>query len=258
MYTAEAVAELEHEKGQIEQKYQALLLHYTQRQYRTERGREFATQGFSRRLGTLKRCIENVFQSLPPDLEGIPDAHRVTDATIVLQAFLFNVFGCLDNLTWVWVKETDLKRPNGQPLPFSWVGLGSKYQTVRNSFRPEFRDYLITRQEWFNHLEDYRNALAHRIPPYIPPYCVDPANRTRFLELDALIWNAQLADDHNAEEQHRTEQEALKFFRPWMGHSFIEDAPIGRVHEQMLIDFVTIEEFGWRMSNELDELPPIP
>jgi hypothetical protein len=254
MYTPEAIAELQRDFAGVEQKYHALLLHYAQRQYRTVRGKEFATQGFLRRLGTLKRCIQNVFQYLPPEFKGIPDADTLADTTIALQAFLFNIFGCLDNLAWIWVEEKDLRKPDGKPLPWNWVGLGSKYTTVRRSFTQEFRDYLATRKDWFSHLENYRNALAHRIPVYIPPHCVDPTNRARYDELENLISIEVLAGNAQAEVQHRAEQESLKFFRPWMKHSFEENSPIGIIHQQMLIDFVTIEEFAWRIRDQLDQL----
>jgi hypothetical protein len=256
MYSAEAVADLLQGQNEIQPKYEALMLHYSQRNYRTSRSREFATQGFTRRLMTLKRCIENVFRALPPDFNGIPGKEALEDAEISLQAFLFNVFGCLDNLAWIWIEEKHLTRQDGQPLPNNWVGLGQKYTTVRASFTQAFREYLGTRDDWFSHLENYRNALAHRIPPYIPPYCVDPANQSRYQELNTLILQDALAGDSAAKEQHQAEQDSLKFFRPYMGHSFEENAPIGIVHQQMLIDFLTIEEFAWKMREQLDQLNP--
>ncbi len=60
-------------------KCQLLVLSYTMRDYKDSRAREFATQGFSRRLKTLARCIDNVFEILPslnhrtvPSPENLP------------------------------------------------------------------------------------------------------------------------------------------------------------------------------------------
>jgi len=254
MYSADAITSLRKELATVTPKYVELMLHYTRRTYRTDRGKEFATQGFLRRLGTLRRCIKNIFRYLPPELQGIPSEDDLADTTIALQAFVFNVFGCLDNLTWVWVEERDLKKPDGSPLPRNWVGIGSKCVTVRNSFSQDFRAYLAERQNWFAHLEDYRNALAHRIPLYIPPYCVKPENQARYQELERLITRDALAGNENSEREHRVELETLKFFRPWMKHSYEENSPIGTIHPQILADFNTINEFAWRMREELDRL----
>ena len=40
-----------------------------------------------------------------PDREEIPSREDVIDATVNIQAFVFNIFACCDNLTWVWVLE---------------------------------------------------------------------------------------------------------------------------------------------------------
>jgi hypothetical protein len=167
---------------------------------------------------------------------------------------VFNVFGSFDNLAWVWVEEKDLKTPVGKPLPRNWVGIGSKCTTVRDSFSQEFRSYLAERRDWFAHLEDYRHALAHRIPLYIPPHCVRPENQARYVELEHLITRDVLTGNAESERRHRYEQDNLRFFRPWMKHSFEDNSPIGLIHPQILADFNTVNEFAWRMSTELDRL----
>lgn len=73
--------------------------------YSNAQAREYALHGFSRRLNTLDRCIENTFGILPPDLVGLPTREQLCDAAINVQAFIFNVFGSLDNLAWIWVRE---------------------------------------------------------------------------------------------------------------------------------------------------------
>jgi hypothetical protein len=87
---------------------------------------------------------------------------------INIQAFVFNVFGSIDNLAWIWVREKGLAMDDGLPIPNAWVGLGKKNRFVRHSFSTEFQEFLKGLNDWFDHLDDFRHALAHRIPLYYP------------------------------------------------------------------------------------------
>ena len=80
---------------------QELILAFTLRQYASERAKEYALHGAARRIGTLARCLDQVFRRLPPELVEIPDRETLEDATIYIQAFVFNAFGVLDNLAYV-------------------------------------------------------------------------------------------------------------------------------------------------------------
>jgi hypothetical protein len=174
-YSKQQLNDLSDERATLSGKYHSLLFAYMARAYKTARGQEFAAHGFLRRLKTLYRCIDRVFTLLPPALDDIPAEDALEDATIAIQAFIFNLFGSLDNLAWIWVEEKALRRPDGAPLAQRQVGLGAKYQIVRQSFSKSFEAYLETIADWFAHLEGYRHALAHRIPLYIPPHSVAPA-----------------------------------------------------------------------------------
>jgi hypothetical protein len=126
---------------------------YLTRRFSNDRAKEFAQQGFARRLGTLARCMRNAFSVLPPDLDGVPSDDATHDAAIQLQTFVINVFGCLDNLAWVWVLERDLKRPDGSDMPPEWVGLRPKNTRVRQSFSTAFQSYLDSLAPWFDYQE---------------------------------------------------------------------------------------------------------
>ena len=52
-------------------------------------------------------------------------------------------------------------------------------------------------------------------------------------------------------EQLTVERNALTAFRPWMQHSFIEQAHPMVFHVQMLADFNTIDEMARKMLEEL-------
>jgi hypothetical protein len=164
---------------------------------------------------------------------------------------VFNAFGCLDNLAWIWVHEKELKGQDGNDLKAQWVGLGKSYRYVRDSFSKEFRAYLKSRQKWLAHLTGFRDSLAHRIPLYIPPYIVSSENIDEYNRLDR---KAMQQSDRQKYDRLRAEQKELGQFRPWMTHSPFEKAPTAVFHWQLLQDYVTIDEFGREMLDELDRL----
>jgi hypothetical protein len=149
VYTAEHLQQLRDELKTLNRKYEELLTGFVGRSYSSAGAQEHASQGFARRVKILKRSIENVFAILPPERADVPVRDEVSDATINIHAFLFNVFGSLDNLAWVWVQERGVCTPKGKPVPHSQVGLGPKCEIVRASFSVEFRDYLAGMDRWF-------------------------------------------------------------------------------------------------------------
>jgi len=235
-------------------KHQQLTEGYLIRAYKGPRAREYATQGFLRRLKTLVRCIDRIFQILPPDRTDLPTSDELSDAMINLQAFVFNVFGATDNLAWIWVQEKGLVSDDGSPIPGTWVGLREKNKSVRGSFSVEFQEYLKGLNGWFELLEGFRHALAHRIPLYIPPYVVSTDDEAAYRELEDRMAEAITRHDFAEHERLSSEQKALAAFRPHMTHSFEERAAIIVFHPQLLADFNTIEELGQRMLEELDRL----
>jgi len=76
---------------------------YFARAFTHGRAKEFAIQGYVRRLNILKQCVNAVFDLLPPTNEDIPDVKTRTEAVICIQAFFINVFGAIDNLALTWV-----------------------------------------------------------------------------------------------------------------------------------------------------------
>jgi hypothetical protein len=231
--------------------YRSLRERFVLRQFNTAGAREHADHGFARRLGSMLRCIENVYDILPPDRVDIPTGDETDDATINIQAFVVNAFGCCENLAWLWVIERDIRRPNGAMLSQGRIGLGPDYDVVRGSFSQAFRDYLDTRRAWFDQLKDFRDALAHRIPLYIPPFSVDPANAGRWTALGAEADAALFQGELDREMQLREQQKALTHFAPIMTHS-LNTARRVIFHGQLLADFSTVHEIGCEFLAELD------
>jgi butyrate kinase len=143
-----------------------------------------------------------------------------------------------------------VKGKDGNALDPKRVGLGNK--DVRRSFSNEFRAYLESRQKWFENLKDFRDSLAHRIPLYIPPFIVTPETVDEYNKLEQASGEAMLRADINEYDRLQAEQKRLGKFRPWMTHSQFEKAPSVVFHSQLVADYVTVDEFGRTMLEELD------
>jgi hypothetical protein len=215
-----------------------------------EQGKEYALHGFSRRLIGLVRCIENTFRAVPPELEDVPTSDALHDTEIQVQAFIINVFGCLDNLAWMWVLERNITKSNGDPVPPEWIGLRTPNTLVRNSLGDKLRQYLEGAAPWFEYLEDYRHALAHRIPLYIPPFAIAPNNEARYRELEEAITGLIIQGQFEEADALKKERDGLKFFRPFIVHSWSRARPM-EFHTQMLADFKTIEAISAKLLDEL-------
>ena len=203
-------------------------------------------------MGTITRAIDRVFTILPPEREDIPDRDEVTDATIAIESFVFNIAGCLDNLAWLWVCEKAVKAQNGADLNPMAVGLLKTHKQVRASMSSTFREYLDSREPWFDNVKGFRDALAHRIALYIPPYVVTTSNMDEHNRLEQEATEALNRLDFSGYDQARDDQKKLGMFRPWMTHSVSEKAPHIIFHGQLLADYATIDELGGKMLDELD------
>lgn len=251
-FTPEALADLHQGVEELHDQFADLRERYVLRQFQNAGAREHADHGFSRRLSTLVRCVDRVFEILPPDRADIPTRDETVDATINIQSFVMNAFGCCENLAWIWVLERGVVQPNGAALPAGRVGLGAAYQNVRESFSPVFRGYLDGREPWFAHLKDFRDALAHRIPLYIPPHTVAPEDGAQYQALGQAAYAALLHGDLDAEVNLKAEQMALARFQPIMTHSLTAAANVVVFHPQLLADFATINELACEFLTELD------
>lgn len=242
--------------SQLQKKADRLALVFTSHNYKTEKGAEYGKHGFARRIWIIARSIKNVFEAVPIDGDRttLPRREKLLDATINIQASLINIFGAIDNLAWIWVEEKGVRLKNGKPLPKMRIGFGPRYEEVRNSFSDEFRGYVSNMDGWITALGDFRDGLAHRISPYIPPSTLDPKKRPRFDELETKR-NASISrGDFDESDRLLAEQNALMVFQPYMQHSFGEGVTPLVFHPQLIANFATVEELGSKFLSELKKL----
>ncbi len=233
-------------------KTQVLTNAFLVRDYLSDIAKEYAHHGVCRRLATLAQCITQIYALLPPNLDEVPPRAVLLDTTVFIQAFVFNAYGILDNLAFVWVNEKNISKPDGQPLPKGQVGLTRDKKIVRHSFSAEMQTYLAERDPWLAHLENFRHSLGHRIPLYIPPYVVDPAKFGLYKDLELRMNDALYRGDLDERTRLEVEQNALIRFRPLMKQSFGDPTPPVVFHPQVLADFATVEEMSLRVLEELN------
>lgn len=218
-------------------------------EYRNQTAREFMTHGLGRRLRLLKHCAERVFEAVPME-ECTPSGEALLDATAFLQTFVINTFGAIDNMAHIWCHEADVRDERGRAIPREKIGLRPRNRAVRGSLSPDFRAYLAGTDEWFAYLEDYRHALAHRIPLYIPPRLLNPAAQSEHSRIQEAM-DRSLHEDRERYFALLAEQERLGVFDPWMMHSYGEGARPMRFHAQIVCDFATTVEIGEHLLREL-------
>lgn len=257
-FSAEDVANLHNGREEVRSKQDTLKTRFAFRAYKNERAREYANQGLCRRVDMMANIIDVVFELLPPELEEIPDKENTGGATALIQSFVINTAGCLDNLAWIWVYETGLKNEDGSEYPLHLVGLSGVYWHLRRRFTKPFRKYLQDRKAWFRHIAEFRDSLAHRIPLYIPPYIISKESAPEYERLGTEAAKAHDRGDYKAYDRYRQQQQKLGRFLPWMTHSPTEGAPSAVFHWQLLQDFVTIDDIANQLLEELDRMAKLP
>jgi hypothetical protein len=249
-FSDEQIGKLAREYADLNAKFLSLQEIYISHPWKNSRALEHATHGFSRRLKTMVRCVHNVYRTVPPERKDKPTRDELTDVAINIQSFVMNVFGSLDNLAWIWVSEKGQKRKDGTPIPNKQIGLGPRYESVRNTFPEEFRNYLDGLIDWFKRLGDLRDALAHRIPLYVPPYALLTKDLPAYRDLEKKMFAAGMRGDIEEYDRLSVEQLELGKFRPLIQHSFEENGDTFVFHAQMLADFNTVDEVARKILEQ--------
>ncbi|KVF47962.1 hypothetical protein WJ13_18420 [Burkholderia seminalis] len=200
--------------------------------------------GAARRLGVMARALQVVFERFPLATDKPLPMEFLHDVQINLHAFVINLSGVFENFAWAFVLRHDLLKAVGGALQ---VGM----------FKPATRKYLpdslltylasdVMIRWHAEYLKNYRDALAHRIPLYIPPKMLTKEEVERYRVLEAEKWSLVGLDrleriDALTEEQDSIGSPCFHFL-----HSFAEgDAsrPL-QLHPQIISDSTTATEFG--------------
>lgn len=212
--------------------------------------REHLAHGVGRRVSVIRKALQNVFSLFPPDQAQPLDMETVADVQINLHAFVMNLYGLFDNLGWAFVLKHGLDKvilDRLGKLDRKGVGLFAK-QTQRRLPKP-ILDYITspTMQRWHTeYAKDFRDALAHRIPPYVPPAIFTPDEGRQFNELEDEKLRCILEHRWERLEEVWAEQRSLGKPGFTFVHAYTEEAPARHVylHPQMICDGLAVVEFG--------------
>lgn len=174
----------------------------------------------------------------------------VRDAELLIQAFIMNVFGALDNLALIWALERKILRRDGNALSRTeTVFVGSRRKVIYDSLTPNIKAIIDDASEWFAQIGAYRHGVAHQIPVYIPRLFsnADLADAER---LGAAI-EAELANGERATAfQLMDERHQLGDYGGWMALGG-KDRPM-MLHPQMVCDLATVVNLAEVIFVELD------
>jgi hypothetical protein len=108
------------------------------------------------------------------------EASALYDTQINLHAFFANVYGLFDNCAWAFVYRHQL-----DDLIRDRRRVGMFNSALACHLPKPIMDVVETSRPWFDdYLRGYRDALAHRIPVYIPPSELSPGDGERFNALE--------------------------------------------------------------------------
>lgn len=226
-----------------------IVIQYMSREYKEKQSYEYARHGFSRRMLSMIHNAKRIFDLVPPDLEGNADRENVMDATSFLHAFLMSVYGAIDNLARIWCLEAGVKTSSDMH-----IGFRKKNATVRKTLSNELTSFLNEAEEWFEYLENYRHAVAHRIPVYIPFSTIDEDAGSEWCKLEEELREAVKAKNTKLYYELFYKQQALGVFKPIMMHSFGENARPVFFHGQIICDIATVTNMSKILLKDLDEL----
>jgi hypothetical protein len=218
--------------------------------------KEHLLHGAARRLSILRKCLENIFNSFPPTTVRPLQRDVIYDVQINLHAYFVNLYGIFDNWAWSFVLRHDLLEDVGGKRK---VGLFLK--STNKHLAKTLRDYLTsdTTTNWHEkYLKHYRDALAHRIPLYIPLADFTKADDKRYKQLDGEKINLIKAKNWQKLEDLYKEQESIGRPSFVFMHSYEEG--VGKpvfLHPQLLCDGLTIIEFGTLFIEHWEEVAEI-
>ncbi len=210
-----------------------------------EKAKEYLLHGATRRLGIIERCAENIFSIFPLERKELLSRDELKDLDINLHAFFINIFGLLDNLAWVQIYEKRLR------IDKKNVGLYMK--KTQECLEETFRNYLNSgcMKKWHNEfLKNYRDALSHRIPLYVPPKTLTPEQKNHTDLIEKQLNDSVMLRDYMAIDNLHDKDDKIGRPCPFFIHSISEEENRYIVfHAQVIADFKTVEEIVEKFCN---------
>jgi hypothetical protein len=245
-YTSKQSAELCRNCEKVTSDLQALMLDglANSNALTHEKARQHMTQGVGRRLGAMRRSMGKIFALFPPSQTQPLPRETLEDVQIYLQAFVINLYGVFDNWAWAFVFRHELLPQIGGRMNVSLF----KDSTQRYLTSP-LRNYLVsdTIAAWHeDYLKGYRDALAHRIPIYVPPAAWSEEDKVRYSQLEDEKIACIQAREWERLEVVWAEQDVVGKACPLFMHEYSDEMNARPVflHPQLICDGGAVVEFG--------------
>lgn len=217
-----------------------------------DRAKEFLNHGVCRRLATIFHCIERIFETLPPEGDQPISYREKKDVDAFLQSALINFQGLVDNCAWVLVHERGL----AEEIRRGRHGVGLFQEETLEHVGEQLRGLVESArvQRWNNeYLKNYRDALAHQIPPYVPPAILNAEDMERYKELEQQIQKSLEAEDIDRANELHDEMSQLGVSAKVFAHSFRENNGPILLHNQLLTDALLLCELLDSLIEELSQ-----
>ena len=204
-----------------------------------ELAREHILHGAARRLRIIEQCLKNIFEIYPVRRTQLLGDEERSDLELNLHSFLIHIHGVPDNLAWVFLIE--------RKIPLKPFQIGLFREETQEHLPADVVKYLTSEpiSSWhWNYAKDYRDALAHRIPPYVPPATYTPAHEEEIRELEKRREQAIEDSDSELALQLEAAKYEVGIICPAFMHSFSDEDAIGPIvlHPQMIADARTVIE----------------
>jgi len=207
---------------------------------------EYLRHGVLRRLIIVYRSINNIFTLFPLKSETRLDNDILNDLEINLHSFLINIYGIIENyglslafeIGYLDSNKVDVRKRNS-------VCLFKK--DFNNYLNNELRSYLRNAEilSWYDeYAKYYRDALAHRIPPYIPPASLNDIEQEQFNEYDKQLTGASKRNDLKCYSEILNKMSKIGSPNFLFVHSFSENVRPVHLHSQVICDFLTIDDLS--------------
>ena len=245
-FPPEAIANILESRSKVAADLQSLQLDLYRKYHNLETGhvREYIFHGVSRRLSVIARSVENIFELFPINTEHKISKEAIGDVQINLHALLINIVGVFDNLAWAFVHKHNLLDEIGGKFNVD-IFKKNLQKCMPLKLREHVNSEVTVR--WYNeYLKNYRDALAHRIPPYIPPANFTTQDGVRYNELEKEHLDCIMQRNWTRLEEVVAEQQAIGIPCMYFLHSLTDElrqSPV-YIHPQILCDAMTVVEFG--------------
>lgn len=206
--------------------------------FKNATAKEHAARGLCQRLITMRANVMNIFDAYRPGREGIPSSKEMVDLTINFQSFIFHLYGCLDNLAWIWASESGFEYKRPSEITFSLNKNGS---VLLKTLSDDFQQFWKSKSRIIKHIENFRHALAHRIPLYVPPYIPKEGHIEECNQINEEMQQASLKYDLELFDKLLKKLEKIAFFEPICAHSVLENSQMVSVWLECIsgLDFIS-------------------